>query len=514
MSCIARAKSPVHSPRPGPTALSVLLALALALAAGPGCLGESPPCRAGDLSCQPFALPLLYQSCPIETSWLRFAGSSSATLQLPLDVLRTSDGGALFVGKGNAGFAIDGREPVRAFTPPAGNDDLFLAKFTRQGDVLWHTFVGGAGNDPGDRPVRVVELSDGGFAIASSSDQSFGSPAGAFAGPDGNRDALLARVGSDGALLWHTYLGATGTGDAFQGVARLADGRILAAGSIDGGTTPATTPVHPHNGGGFDAGYAIYDSNGQELVSGFFGGAGSDDGVAATALDDGGFVLAVRMTGAVSASFGNELRAAAGGTDLLLAWFDANGVYRQHAFYGGTGTDEAARIFRGPAGSVLVIGTSDQAWPDSAVTPHSGAGRSDYFAARIGPSGNVDWLTFFDAGLASAPTFFGGGQDFDGGLLLAGGAQASIGSPLQPFNGGADMLLAKFSAADGAREWHAYYGGAGAGAELATGAAPACDGGYLLTGASQAEFGAPISAYPAGAPLGMVFAKLNSRSQF
>ena len=107
------------------------------------------------------------------------------------------------------GAVLAGTAPMLAGQPPAeatGAAAQAPSPTDSSGpDVVWHTFLGGSGADHGRELAR---HSDGSLYVAGSSRASWGTPLGDY--DDGGSDALVAKLDSDGGLLWHTFLGGTG----------------------------------------------------------------------------------------------------------------------------------------------------------------------------------------------------------------------------------------------------------------------------------------------------------------
>lgn len=119
-------------------------------------------------------------------------------------VAATSDGGFAVAGWTNSSGA--------------GSDDIWVMKLDSDGDVEWQKTFGGFDSDQAE---SIVELDDGGFAVAGSSNSL------TFSG----HAPLVLRLGADGALLWHKVVASEVWGD-LGGVARTNDGQIVVVGRV------------------------------------------------------------------------------------------------------------------------------------------------------------------------------------------------------------------------------------------------------------------------------------------
>ncbi len=91
--------------------------------------------------------------------------------------------------------------PIRPFTMGA---DVLVAKLDIEGNVLWHTFLGGTWHDE----CRSISLdSNKNILVAGMSDGGWGSPVNSL-GVD--RAVSVAKLDENGNLIWNTFLGAGG----------------------------------------------------------------------------------------------------------------------------------------------------------------------------------------------------------------------------------------------------------------------------------------------------------------
>jgi hypothetical protein len=178
------------------------------------------------------------------------------------------------------------------------SQDLWLVKTDSNGNMQWSRTYGGVG---GDIANCVVQTSDGGYAIAGSTNSS-----GA-----GQYDFWLVKTDSNGNMQWNQTYGWIWTDQAYS-VVQTSDGGYAIAGQgfmnlvkTDGngnlkwlrkyfpGAARAVVEVS-------DGGYAIVgldylvrtDSNGNVQWSRTYGGAGWDDFMSVVPTEDGGYSIA------------------------------------------------------------------------------------------------------------------------------------------------------------------------------------------------------------------------------
>ena len=106
-----------------------------------------------------------------------------------------------------------------------GVEDIWVAKFDQNGSKIWEKFFGGTSYDNGSSLIRT---SDGNYVVAGGTTSNNGNVTGFHGAVDG----WLLKVDASGKLLWQKTVGGAGF-DAFNAVAELSDGSILATGNTD-----------------------------------------------------------------------------------------------------------------------------------------------------------------------------------------------------------------------------------------------------------------------------------------
>ncbi len=148
--------------------------------------------------------------------------------------------------------------------------------------VNWNTFLGGSGGDYGYAILAVDESANiyvGGYSTAAWSC----SPASCTVrdhSPGTNNDAFIAKLGSNGALLWNAFLGSNGN-DYSEAAAVDSIGNIYITGYsvADWGCSPVPCTVRPYSTTtGSGAFVAKVSSSGELLWNTFLGGSANDYG--------------------------------------------------------------------------------------------------------------------------------------------------------------------------------------------------------------------------------------------
>lgn len=129
-------------------------------------------------------------------------------------IVATNDGNFIIVG--------DTRSNDKDVTINKGAADLFVLKITPDGDVVWRKSFGGSSFDTAR---SISKTSDDGFLISGSSRSSNGD----ILKNNGQNDALVLKLTTNGDLEWQTTVGGTNVDLAFD-VVQLNDNSIVAVG--------------------------------------------------------------------------------------------------------------------------------------------------------------------------------------------------------------------------------------------------------------------------------------------
>ena len=132
-------------------------------------------------------------------------------------ISQMTDGNYLIVG--------DTRSSNLDISQNNGAADLWIIKINSEGSLLWEKTLGGGSFDVGR---SISKTQDDGFLIAGSSRSSDG----IFTNNNGQNDALLLKISSNGYLEWQKTIGGAEV-DFFYGAEELIDGSIVAVGDSD-----------------------------------------------------------------------------------------------------------------------------------------------------------------------------------------------------------------------------------------------------------------------------------------
>jgi len=279
-----------------------------------------------------------------------------------------------------------------------GSYDAFLVKFNSSGARQWATWYGGSGSESaggcatdasGNVFISGPTSTSSGTAIASNNAfQAFGFSFLAKFNPNGQR--LWGTYFGDDGTVSPRSLATNTMGDVFMAGATTATGSAMT-------TTGAHQLL---NGGGTDAFLCKFSSNGALLWSTFYGGSGSDQAKSCAVNVNGEVYIAGATTTSVSNVINSPAShqiTIGGSSDGFLAKFDSMGVRLWATYYGGSQNDDIAGCSLDPIGNIYICGTTEStaAIATSAAYQSSLGGNSDVFVALFNSNGLRQWATYY-----------------------------------------------------------------------------------------------------------------------
>ncbi len=255
----------------------------------------------------------------------------------------------------------------------------------------------------------------------------------------GSYDIFLAKYQADGTFVQAIRIGGAGS-EHVRSLTVDAQGNLLLAGDFEGavdfGDAVRTSA------GDYDIFLAKYNAAAEPLWSRSLGAGNTDVGYSLGIDPSGNVFVTGFFVGTVN--FGTKVCASAGGPDIFLAKYDANGSQLWAECFGGTGTDSGQSLVADAFGNVFVTGIL------SGVASLGGsdltsAGSYDIFLAKYGSDGGHAWSKRFggtgtDYGESLAATV-------SGSVSLTGVFQntVSFGGDDLASAGGHDIFLARYS---------------------------------------------------------------------
>lgn len=275
-------------------------------------------------------------------------------------ISRAKDGNLLILGSG------------KSFNDN-GDRDLYVAKMTLDGKLLWHRTFGG---DRDEFAGGIAGTNDGGVLVVGDS-ESFSKR--------GYKDILIIRLDKNGRTISQKRMGGKREDEA-KALTRTADGNFMMVGSRE-----------VKRAGDGDFFLLKLDQNGNKIWARTFGGIDYDvlNGVAPT--PDGGVVA----TGATR-SFGSKQ------SDLSVMYFNKSGKLIWHKIYGFDYEDRGNAVTVTKNGGYMIAG----------VTNSMGKGEYDIYTIALNSRGSLVWSKLY--GGRENDIAHGITRTTDGGVIIVG----------------------------------------------------------------------------------------------
>lgn len=290
-----------------------------------------------------------------------------------------------------------------------GGDDAFLSKISADGTtLLYSSYHGGTGNETGydidvDGPGNIVIVGE-----TNSSD--FPTLNAAQSSLSGSSDAFVVKFNNTGTPLYSTYLGGSGTEEAYRVAAGSSAGIIGVVGSTTSTDLTTTDTVQGSSGGGTDAFIAVLDEDGSALFQDYLGGSSTDQayGVAIDGID----TMVVAGT-TQSSNFPNASNSFLGGaSDAFWMRLDISDLFEDAAASDDTvSTAQSQHVGRqgdAPTTSAVTVETI----VDADVLPQISDPET---VIGVGASNRVETAreTFRTGGVKAATTLLASGEDYN-----------------------------------------------------------------------------------------------------
>ncbi len=375
----------------------------------------------------------------------------------------TSDGGYVIVGSTNNNK--DGDVPASKAFSGAGGNDIWVVKLNNWGEIVWSKTFGGTKDDIA---TDVLETKDKAILVLATTNSTDGEAAG-----NGSRGGLiLLKLKTDGTIEWRkVFASGYNAGE-------------IAFAKADANSKPTIKPMAD---GGYMLGATITPINtsdfwlskltaaGDIQWTKTYGSSQNDWMNEIMVCADGGFL----MVGGTEASNVEITGAGKGFIDIYLIKTNASGIILWQKALGGTNLDIAFSSIETADNGYILAGETNSTNGDMT----GNLGQKDGFLIKFATNGNLLWKILT------------GGTDIDGlysikktidGKIFAMGISSSDIGKVKPKGPVGDMWLVNIETS-GIITSHTMFGGADS--DIARGAFPTADGGFIIAGNSDSVDG-------------------------
>jgi len=370
-----------------------------------------------------------------------------------------------------------------------GNRDVFVAKISPTGELIWASYLGGSGDDSRYRARDdrggwgggiAVDASGNAWVTGRTNSTDFPVPGGFQTSLAGHYDAFVARLAPDGTLAWASYLGGSTNDDHARVIAVDGSGNAWVTGSTFSSDFPTANGFQTALSGQNDAFISEITAQGNLAWSTYLGGEDYDWGTGITTDAGGNAWVTIYSQGGVPTPGGFDTTCDGPG-DAYVAKITPGHLIAWASYLGGNDEDWSSSIAVDSAGSVWVTGyTHSTDFPSTGGFQTSLAGAQNAFVTKISSDGVLEWSSYlggseydFSHGIAIDPQgngwVAGGTYSSDFGTPGTSGEDASSGS----------VFVARIAPA-GALTWVKTFGGSGD--DQANGIAVDASGAAWLTG--------------------------------
>lgn len=341
--------------------------------------------------------------------------------------VETADGGFIVSGFSNSSNFGDRTEPN------LGSSDVWLAKLSSSGALIWENAIGG---DNGEDGNCLLKTSDGNYIVGGYSSSNISDDKSENSvGGSGMPDFWIVKFDDNGNILWDNTIGGFGD-DTLKSMTATNDGGFILAGRSDSEVGADKSEAHR---GLSDIWLVKVSSNGAIQWDKTIGGAASDVADTVIQTSDGGYLVGGNSESNIS---GDKTEPSNGGSDYWILKLSVSGSIEWQKTIGGSEDENCTVLYETADGNFVAAGLSRSGISGDRTEPSRG--EYDYWLVRLNPSGEiVDQNVFGSSSSDQLQTFT---QTSDGAFIIGGFSSGNISEDkTAPSQGGSDMWVLKVS---------------------------------------------------------------------
>ncbi len=344
--------------------------------------------------------------------WTSFIGGSGN--DYCTSVIPSNDDHIIVIGNTNS-TDIFGGAAMSNFQ--GGNQDAFCAKLSKDGEVIWSTYIGGNGDDY----AQDLSIDSNGniylVGKTSSSQVIYNSlPQSQYGG--GTYDGFISRINAFGEIEKFSYLGGSGTDDV-KDLTTDEQGNIYICGNTAGVEAIASLATMPYFGGVSDAFVTRLNDELELTWAEYVGGAGSDLFNSIDLDTAGNIVLGGNTNSGPIAFLSNSSALTPNNMEGMIVCFSEMGTVLWSSFVNGSGIEAINDVHVDLFGNIYVGGTTDSGnLPVVEAFQSQISGGIDAYMAQYSATGDLKWQSFL--GGTSNDWFSKMSSDRFGKVMIAG----------------------------------------------------------------------------------------------
>ncbi|MCA0427302.1 MAG: T9SS type A sorting domain-containing protein [Bacteroidetes bacterium] len=321
----------------------------------------------------------------------------------------------------------------------SSSNDIFLAKYSQSGNLLWNLTAGGSGEDA----ASTVALDASGNAYIVGSFRNVATFGSFSRSSNGSDDAFIAKVSSSGSILWVQSFGGSNQDVAFA-VAVDPSGNPVVTGYFHGTATFSNSQTTLTSNGATDVWVAKFASSNGALTWAISAGGTSYDYGQGIATDASGSVIVVGDY-KLNASFGSTTLTNSGNeSNGFIAKLTSGGAFSWAKSFGGPGSDGGFGVGTDVSGNIYLAGLFSNVATFGSFSKTS-LGVSDAFVARLDSvTGSFQWVNA--VGGIGQDGFRGLSMDPTGKVFVVGSFAGTVafGSESLVSSGNLDVVVAGY----------------------------------------------------------------------
>ncbi|MHA1187581.1 MAG: SBBP repeat-containing protein [Candidatus Heimdallarchaeota archaeon] len=286
--------------------------------------------------------------------WSTYFGGNETDIAYSIAV--ASDGSCYIAGVTNS----EDLPILNAFDDTLGVYDIFLAKFSNEGALLWSTYFGGSNIDGFGSCDLAVGIDDSCYITGSTFSEDLPVLNAYDDSFNGGRDFIIARFDASGMLLMSSYLGGDEIDDG-RGIAITSDGCIYVAGETSSNNYPTINSYDDKLSGPSDIVVTKISPNNMLLWSTYLGGGFNDACLSITVGKDKNCYI-VGGTNSddypIKNAFDKYFNTDGSESEGVITIFSEQGDLLCSSFLGGSAIDTCVGIILGPNDSFYVTGST------------------------------------------------------------------------------------------------------------------------------------------------------------